>query len=44
MSVTFFPPLFEQRQMWVLDILTKENVKAVRNTSFLWIFAFEYVF
>ena len=30
MSVTFFPPLFEQRQMWVLDILRKEKVKAVR--------------
>lgn len=33
MSVTFFPPLFEQRQMWVLDVLRRENVKAVRNFS-----------
>jgi len=31
MSVTFFPPLFEQRQMWVLDVLRREKVKAVRN-------------
>jgi hypothetical protein len=32
MTVTFFPPLFEQRQMWVLDVLRKEDVKAVRNS------------
>lgn len=31
MSVTFFPSLFEQRQMWVLGVLRRENVKAVRN-------------
>ncbi|KAF9651441.1 hypothetical protein BDM02DRAFT_3110493 [Thelephora ganbajun] len=33
MSVTFFPPLFEQRQMWVLDILREENVKAVLDVG-----------
>jgi hypothetical protein len=36
MTVTFLPPLFEQRQIWVLDALRRENVKAVRNHPFLW--------
>ena len=31
MSATFFPPLLGQRQMWVLDVLRREEVKAVRN-------------
>ena len=31
MSVAFFPPLLEQQQMWVLDVLRREKVKAVRN-------------
>jgi len=35
MTVTFFPPLFEQRQMWALDVLRRENVKAVRTFLFL---------
>ena len=35
MTITFFPPLFEQRQMWVLDVLRRENAKAVRNFWFL---------
>lgn len=35
LKVTFFPPLYHQRRIWILDILRREQLTEVR--AIIWI-------
>lgn len=35
LNVTFYPPLYLQRRMWILEILRAESVTKVRGLLFI---------
>jgi len=35
LKVTFFPPLYLQRRIWVLDVLRREGITSVRSQVFI---------
>lgn len=36
LKVTFFPPLYQQRRMWLLDLLRREEITDVRYRVILY--------